>query len=294
MDRKCTIVIPTLGNRQKELERAVASLLEQTGGQAMPLVVLNGERYDGEFVRHLRQRRDIRFLQIDGSGVSRARYEGRLQVDTPYYGFLDDDDEYTPDALAIRFRPFETRPETDVAVGNGWHHVGMEKRLVWQDPAPIEADPAHVLMTMNWLGSCSAIFKTETVGPEYFDFDFQYFEWTYLALHLALTRKLAFTREPTFIVNNTPNSLSDSDAYGEAYTAMLDNMLTFDMPRSLRQMIRKRILAGHHNMSDVYRRRGVMSAAWKYHLRSLSGLHGLLQYGLYTGKLLAPSTPRAD
>jgi glycosyltransferase involved in cell wall biosynthesis len=294
MDCTFTIVIPTLAVRPKELGRAIASLLGQNGGKVVPLVVVNGDRYDPDLVQHLRQRRDIRFHQIAAPGVAGARYEGRKLVDTPYFGFLDDDDEYLPDALVLRFRQFETRPDVDVVVGNGWRVVACEKHLVWQDTEAIAARPDEALMNLNWLASCGPLFKTETVGPEYFDFDLQYLEWTYLALHLALTRKLSFVPEPTFIVHDTPNSVSDSDVYVEAHTTVLNRMLNFEMPLALRRKLRKKILDAHHNLSTHYRRRGPMSAAWKYHLRSMTGIHGLLRYGAYTRKLLVLFPPRLD
>jgi glycosyltransferase involved in cell wall biosynthesis len=294
MNCKFTIIIPTLAVRQAELERAITSLLGQTGVELVPLVVVNGDKYDPDIIRQLRQRRDIRFHQITPPGVAGARFEGRKQVDTPYYGFLDDDDEYLPDALAIRYRHFETRPEVDVVVGNGWRVVADKKQLVWGDAEAIADDPAYASLDLNWLASCSALFKTETVGPEYFEFDFQYFEWTYLAIHLALTRKISFAPEPTFIIHDTANSVSDSDAYVEAHAIMLNRMLDFDMLRSLRHKLRKKLSAAHHNLSEHYRYRGVMSAAWKSHLRSMSGIHGLLRYGLYTRQLVSLAPPRDD
>jgi glycosyltransferase involved in cell wall biosynthesis len=294
MDCKFTVVIPTLAIRHKELERAVASVLGQNGGKTVPLVVVNGDRYDPDLVQHLRQRPDIRFHQIVAPGVAGARYEGRKQVDTQYYGFLDDDDEYLPDALAIRYRQFEIRPEVDVVVGNGWRVVAGEKHMYWQNTKAIAADPADALMNQNWLSSCGGLFKTETVGLEYFDFDFQYLEWTYLAIHLALTRKISFVPEPTFIIHDTPGSASDSDAYIEAHSTVLNRMLNFEMPQSLRNKLHRKISAANHNLSEHYRRRGVMSAAWKYHLRSMAGIQGLLQYGVYTRKLLSLLPPRDD
>jgi glycosyltransferase involved in cell wall biosynthesis len=77
MNCKFTIIIPTLAVRQAELERAITSLLGQTGVELVPLVVVNGDKYDPDIIRQLRQRRDIRFHQITPPGVAGARFEGR-------------------------------------------------------------------------------------------------------------------------------------------------------------------------------------------------------------------------
>ncbi len=287
MDSRITIVIATLAVRQEELNRAIKSVLGQEGREAVPLVVVNGDTFDPDFVRQLRQRRDIRFHQIAAPGVAGARYEGRKKVDTPYFGFLDDDDEYLPDALAIRYRPFDTRPELDVVVGNGWRFVAGEKQLTWTDTAEIEADPAGSLMQVNWLASCAGLFKAETVGAAYFDPDIQYLEWTYSAFHLALTRKISFVPEPTYIIHDTPGSLSEDDAYVEAQSTVLERMLDFKMPPSLRRKLRLKLSNTQHGLSDHYRRRNATSAAWKYHLRSMAEIRGMLRYVLYTRQLLA-------
>ena len=292
MVAKHTIVIPTLANRPKELDRAIKSLLTQHGNDTIPLVVVNGNRYDPDLIQHLRKRKDIRFCQIAEPGIPGALLEGRKQVDTPYFGFLDDDDEYLPDALLIKHRPFETRPDLDVVVGNGWRCSAREMCLILQNTQAIETNPAAALMTENWLPSCGALFKTNSIGTEYFDCDFEYLEWTYIALNLSLTREISFVQEPTFIVHDTPNSVSKNDAYIEAHPKILRRMLELEMPPSIRKALQRKLSSTYHNLSEHYRRRGMMKCAWRCHLRSIMGVHGLLRHGLFTRKLLNLS-PRA-
>lgn len=167
--------------------------------------------------------------------------------------------------------------------------VAGKSEQVWTDPAPIAADPAGCLLESNWLASCGAHFRSDTVGVESFNVESRYLEWTYLAFHLALTRKPFFTTEPTYVINNSPGSLSDSDTHVEAQVAALNRMLKFEMPQALRARLKCMISAASHDLSEHYRRRGVKSAAWKYHFQSLAGINGFLQYGGYTRELLAPS-----
>lgn len=294
MDCKFTIVIPTLAVRPKELERAIASLLEQNGGGVVPLVVVNGDRYDPELVEHLRQRRDIRFHYLEEGNLPKAIAYGRGKVDTSYFGFLDDDDVYLPDALAKRYCPFEMNPEVDVVVGNGWRESAGKKELIWTDITDIEADPAASVLDANWLASCGGLFKTDTVGTECFSAEIRYLEWTYLAFYLALTRRISFVSEPTFVVHDSPGSLSDSDAYVDGHSKVLNRMLELEMPRSLRNKLYNKLSDVYHSQSSHYLRRGVISAAWKCHLRSMVGIHGFLRYGLYTRHLLTLMRPRND
>lgn len=291
MNYRSTVVIPTLGTRSKELKRAIASLSGQSARDVVPLVVINGDRFDPDLVQDLRGNRNIRFHQIATPSVAKARHEGRKLVDTPYFGFLDDDDEYLPDALQIKYRRFEASPDVEIVVGNGWYGA-EERHLAWEDTAVLAANPADTLMDANWLGSCSALFRTEAVGPEVFDFSFHYFEWTYLAMQLALTRRLSFAPEPTYVVHDTPGSVSKSEAYFEACPGMLGHILELEMPRPLRQKVQRKLLAAHHDLSEHYRRRGKMSAAWKSHLRSMADIHGLFRYGLFTRRLLAAAPAR--
>ena len=51
--------------------------------------------------------------------------------------------------------------------------------------------------------------------------------------------------------------MSDSETYVEAHPTVLNRMLNFEMPQSLRNKLRKKLLAAHHNLSNHYRRRGV-------------------------------------
>ena len=294
MDSRFTIIIPTLASRPKELERAIASLLGQTCGKVIPFVVVNGDGYDPDLVQHLRETRSIRFLQITTPNVSRARYEGRKRVDTEYFGFLDDDDEYLPDGLRIKHDQFERRPDSDVVVGNGWHTAAGTKQLLWQDTAAIAVNPAEALISLNWLASCSALFKTQSIEAASFDFNFAYFEWTYLAMNLALKRIISFAPEPTFVIHSAPNSASDSEAYRKAYPDMLSRILEIELPRPLRCKLHRKLLAAHHNLSEHYRCRRIMSTAWKHHLHSMLGIHGILQYSLFTRRLLSISPRSID
>ena len=149
-------------------------------------------------------------------------------------------------------------------------------------------------MQVNWLASCAGLFKAETVGAEYFDPDIQYLEWTYSAFHLALTRKISFVPEPTYIIHDTPGSLSEDDAYVEAQSTVLERMLDFKMPPSLRRKLRLKLSNTQHDLSDHYHRRNATSAAWKYHLRSMAEFRGMLRYVLYTRRLLAPKSQGND
>ena len=68
--------------------------------------------------------------------------------------------------------------------------------------------------------------------------------------------------------------------------ATLEKMLTFPMPASVRRELRRKCTLAAHTISNIYRRRGEARPAWRYHLRSLAEPWGLVNYALYTRRLL--------
>ena len=99
-----SVVIPTLGQREREawLRRAVASVLDQRGVRAVPLVVLNGAQPSPAVECWLRAEPRLRLVTREEANLPLALLAGRRAVDTPFFATLDDDDQLLPDALALR------------------------------------------------------------------------------------------------------------------------------------------------------------------------------------------------
>src|SRR5262245_24830754 len=119
-----TTIIPTLceASRARSLLCAIDSVLAASSSPVRLIIVVNGQRFDPELVANLRGRVDIEVVQVAEGSLTRAHLTGRQQVLTPYFSFLDDDDEYLPGALDLRRRALEQDPDADLVVTNGYHY----------------------------------------------------------------------------------------------------------------------------------------------------------------------------
>lgn len=289
---RTTAIIPTAGlsERRESLLAAIDSVQSQAGASVVPLVVANGPRVDAALLDELAARPGLRLLRREPAGVCAARRAGRDAVDTEFFCFLDDDDIYLPGAIAARLPPLMTDPDIDVVVGNGFKAF-RNQRLMVANPADFAAnaaDPAGRLLEYNWLASCAGLYRTRTVPAELFEPAEAHHEWTLLAFRLALTRRIAFVPEPTYCINDTPDSLSKNPAHDWATVDVLKRMLALEMPAPVRRRVRRRLGAALHTRASRCLLEGRAREAWRWHLQSLAEPGGLARYGAFTRKLLWP------
>ncbi len=285
------ILMPTLCSaaRRESIERAIASVLAQTGCVATPVLVINGNRFDPQFRLELEQRPGLRVHYLPEPDLFAARRFARRSVRTEFFGWLDDDDVYLPGALQSRLAPLLSDSTLDVVVSNGWIVEGEETRPLFDDADTVGRDPLAALMHANWLGAAGGLYRTASVSPDYFDASVRSLDMTFLALRLALERKLAFIAEPTFRKNRTPGSVSASVGWMLPAAGVLERMASLPVDAALRRAIRSKLSAAHHDISEHYRKQGETSLAWRHHLRSISVPSGLWRYGLYTRRLVGAS-----
>lgn len=283
-----TVVIATSGSphRATRLGQAIESLTDQQDANAVPLVVLNGDQYDRKLRSELENRSDIRFHYDPQPSLPNAIHVGRKLVDTPYFGYLDDDDLYLPHAIERRLACFERDDSVDAVVSNGHRQLEDGSSVEYLDDInQIERDPLLYLMKYNWLASCGGLFKTETIDPEYFENLHKYFEWTGVAFRIAFDKKLSFLEEPTFVVNFSPNSLSDSADIAEYGYAFLQELMSMPMSAPIKRQINTKMMTTKHDLSEFHRQNKNFAAAWKFHLGSLLHSSGW-RYLTYTRYLI--------
>jgi len=286
-----TVILPTLGEarRRSSLVRAIESVSRQ--GCSIPLVVINGNRYDPSLADELRRRSDIRLLFQERANLAGAIQTGRQAVDTEYFAFLDDDDEYLPQAFARRLQVMSQRRDVDVAISNGLREQAGEHEVVIADLKQVAADPMAGMLRSNWLASCAGLYRSSSFGEALFALP-DYFEWTYLAFSLCLERKqLEFFDESVFIVHDTAGSQSKSEHCRVAHADVLERLLALDLPTRIRRGVREKYGSALHTLADHCRMRGKYRDAWLYHLRSLVQPKGM-RYALFTRKLLCVPNSR--
>lgn len=266
-----TIIIPTTceAPRGPGLLRAIDSLLAQA--ETSVLVLINGQRYDHGLRAALEGRRDLQVHYLATGSLPEALHTGRQLVRTPYFGFLDDDDEYLPGTVAARLAPLQADTAIAFSVCNGFKCSGGQERLLIDDVEAVRRDPLRVLAESGtWLASCGGLFRTSRVLPEDFNSAIKDLEWTYLAYRLGSRQKLAVVPEPGFRIHETPGSLSSSMRYREGLVKTLGHILALPgLPAHIRHRLRHRLAHAHHDLSATHLAQGQRGQAWRHHLVSL-------------------------
>jgi len=277
-----TIIIPSTCEemRAATLRRAMESLLEQRGVVPRVLIVANGNRSNPALMREIAAIPGVTVEYQMEASLPNALRHGVSRLATEYYGFLDDDDEYLPDALALRCAAMESRPDVDVVVTNGYEHRAGADRLRVKHLGAAAQDPLRALLAQNWLASCGALFRASRVPVSYFDGVTRYYEWTFLAFKLAMTRRIEFIDVPTFRVHESPQSLSKSLGYSEAEVGALRQIRDLELPSDVKAALAAKIGHAHHALADVYLARGQRALALRHHMLSLlvPGWTGRLAY----------------
>ena len=108
-----SIVMP-LYNKEKDVGRAIASVLAQTISDFELLVVNDGSTDNGpEIVRSITDER-IRIIDQENGGVSVARNRGIAAAQSDLIAFLDADDEWKPFFLETIFKLRKKFPDSSV------------------------------------------------------------------------------------------------------------------------------------------------------------------------------------
>lgn len=284
------VIIPTTASaeRRESLFDAINSIIDQKGVQAIPRVVVNGKIFDRAIFKALESRQDIKLHYEEEGSLPKAISIGRSLVTAEYFGFLDDDDVLLPNALALKLELFQKHPGTDVVVGNGYIDRLGKDTLLYPSFEDSIKEPLYSLMEGNWLASCGGLFRAESVELNYFVNLPKYFEWTWLAFHLATSgKRLQFINTPTFRVRESIGSLSQEEGNIDAQITVVQKMLVKTDNHYVKSKLKKRLGAAYHMASLMALRRGMNSEAWRYHLRSMNTLRNI-GFVTFTRYLLLP------
>jgi glycosyltransferase involved in cell wall biosynthesis len=282
-----TVIIPTTCSDERDdgLRRAVRSLATQDIGCPSILIVANGPRVNSAILQEIASHPQVNVVRLAEGSLPRALAFGRSRVATPYFGFLDDDDEYLPNALRIRLQALEGDSAAATCATNGYDFIDGRDHMREDISSEAQHDPLRGLLRANWLASCGGLFRSDFVQESFFDNSTKYFEWTLLAYKLATSRRVVLLTTPTYRLHESPDSLSQSEAYRLSEPRLIETLLAFDLPEDVRQELEKRVSKAQHAISDYYLHRGELRNAWIAHLRSLRQPGGL-RYLTYTRKLL--------
>jgi glycosyltransferase involved in cell wall biosynthesis len=126
-------VIPTY-NRAHSIGRAVKSVLEQTSPVDELIVVDDGSTdRTAEAIAEFGPR--VRYIQQENSGVSAARTRGIVESKSEWIAFLDSDDEWLPEKIALQREAILKCPDAALCYcASLWCFAGETKTLAHCPP----------------------------------------------------------------------------------------------------------------------------------------------------------------
>lgn len=245
----------------------------------------NGPKVDEKVLGRICAMPGVQASRLAEGSLPLAIAFGRSRVATPYFGYLDDDDEYLPDAMQLRLRALEGNPDAAVCATGGYEFIDGRDQTRQTIFPESQHDPLRGLLRSNWLASCGGLFRSDLVPESFFDGATKYFEWTLLAYKLAASRRVILLNTPTYRLYASSGSLSQSEAYRLAEPEVLRKICLLDLPKDVRWELRKRVGSAYHSLSSHFLREGRLREAWRFHARSLMQPDGL-RYVPYTVRLL--------
>ena len=284
-----SIIVPTMATAERavSLQRAIDSIRTSSTKPVMVIPVVNGQRFSPGVCAWLKGQTDLHYIQIEEGSLPLALLEGRLRVQTEYFGFLDDDDEYLPGTLDAKIDALMAHPNLDIVISNGYRQSQGIQSVFHPDIGGVIKDPLGTLFERNWLASCGGLFRTRSATVHFFENPHPYAEWTWLAFRLCMAqKKLGAIDIPGFRIHDTPGSLSKTTAYQQSYFSLFERMLQAKPPHRIASRIRNYVSAAYHQVSEDELRRGNRFGAFKAHLRSIMSSPRGLRYLSYTRHLL--------
>jgi glycosyltransferase involved in cell wall biosynthesis len=302
-----SVIIPTNVRKQRErmLDRAIASLRRQTHRSVEIILSVNGGSANEETLSRLAQVPNLRLCRIREADQKLAMVAGRREARGDYFCFLDDDDELLPNSIEIRAAVLDQAPGTDAVTSGGYERVGVgeDMRDAIRRDSFEASDLLGTLFHQNWNASCGTLFRSAHFGAEFFDEDYRHpryralgfcpphvdkgFSWTFATAKMCLDHKASFIDVPGYIVNLHADSESNSLGYLLSGAAVWRAILHRGVPRKYRKALRRKLADVHHDLAGHYLRAGEWRNAWKHHLQTLLLPPSGLRYLSFTRHLLA-------
>ncbi|ASJ11442.1 glycosyltransferase [Thermococcus thioreducens] len=129
MEPLVSIIIPTY-NREKLLERAINSVLNQTFDNFEILIVDGARRKDTEdLVRSFGDGR-LRYISQRGEGIANARNIGVKKAKGKLIAFLDDDDSWEPEKLERQIQELKNLPESYGVIYTAFNYLYLPNQKI--------------------------------------------------------------------------------------------------------------------------------------------------------------------
>jgi glycosyltransferase involved in cell wall biosynthesis len=199
-ERMVSIILPT-HNREKEISRAIRSVLEQSHSHFELIVVDDGSTDGTAAVVESFDDRRIRYIKHgERRGGGAARNTGIQAARHDYIAFQDSDDEWLPHKLATQVQRLERAPGEIGAVYCGYIRVDPGRSQSYFPQQRIrdrEGDIHAALLRENFVGTPTLLVRRqcfERIGL--FDERLPRFQDWELMIRLAAAYRVGFISEP--------------------------------------------------------------------------------------------------
>ncbi|MBX3727236.1 MAG: glycosyltransferase family 2 protein [Xanthomonadales bacterium] len=163
--RLVSVVMP-MYNAERFLRRPVESVLAQSHGDLELVVVDDGSRDGSVALVEDYARRDprVRLIRsLRNGGVAAARNQALDAASGRYVAFLDSDDWWEPDKLAIQLAVLQAGPAA--LTYSAYQRVAEDGSPLGVVRPPDELDHARLLRS-NHIGNCTALYDRQRIGSE--------------------------------------------------------------------------------------------------------------------------------
>lgn len=273
-----TVIIPTTAEfkRTSEIKRCIASIRSSSKLPVHILTVVNGSRFDPGVCNWLKEQTDVQFEYVELPSAPNAVLHGRKLVKTKFFATLDDDDEFVVGSTDVKSEVLRSNADIDLIITNTMHRRGGNALTWYSRLNEVSEDPLTSMFHQTWLNSGNALYRTSSVGVEFFEDWKPFAEWTWLAFKIAIARKrVGVINEGLNIINVTEGSLSQSIAYERSYLTLFESMLAVNPPPEIADMIKRKISAYWHDRAERLLRERHHISAVLCHLRSMLHPGGL-------------------
>lgn len=199
-------------NAQATITETLASLLAQTFSDFEAIVVDDGSRDTTPAVAAATGDPRIRVISIPNGGVARARNHGIAESTGTYVAFLDANDLWAPQKLALQVSALQASDNAEMCV-TGAVRIDADGRQLGPMPLMHPEDVTRALLLHSMAVGClsSGMVRRETLGSVgNFDPRFsQTADWD-LWLRLSLTTDFAILDESLTLYRTSPGNMSSN------------------------------------------------------------------------------------
>jgi glycosyltransferase involved in cell wall biosynthesis len=235
-------VIPSY-NYAKYLSRAIDSVLAQTRKPDEIIVVDDGSTDNTrEIVEAFGE--SITYIFQQNKGLSAARNTGIRAAKGDWIAFLDADDWWLPNKIALQSAAAERNPEVGLVYTAAWLVAPDGKKTMAQKPA----DPRRLFPLLRFCnrisgsGSGTLIRRDLLIAEQGFDETLTACEDWDMWVRLSRRCRFALVETPETAVSTTPNSMSSSaDRMLKNVERIMEKTLLADLSGWRRSMWRRKI-----------------------------------------------------